>query len=155
MILADTRRGKYLSMFLGLIDVQRKTIHYVNCGHVPPVLIRSDQTVTHLTEGGPPIGLFEKVRYDRGEDKFRPGDVLILCTDGITESMDAQNNQYGMERLIDCVRQAGRGSATDIVHAVSADVARFSREGTHVDDKLMIAVKVLAGDASGGGNPSG
>jgi len=143
MILADTRRGKYLSLFLGLIDIRRKSIHYINCGHVPPVLIRSDQTVTHLTEGGMVIGLFENVRYERGQEKFRPGDVLILCTDGITESMDAQHNEYGVERLIDCVRQAAMGTATDIVHAVSADVARYSREGTHVDDKVMIAIKVV------------
>ncbi len=143
MILTDTRGGKYLSMFLGLLDVRRKTIHYINCGHVPPVIVRpAQQDAIMLKEGGMVIGLFENVPFERGHAKFQPGDVLVLCTDGITESMDAQQDEYGLERLVVSVREAAAGSAGEIVKAVSTDVARFSRDGTHLDDKVMIAIKV-------------
>ncbi len=142
MILAGTRGGKYLTMFLGLIDIQRKTIDYINCGHVPPVVVRDEGDPVGLTEGGMVVGLFDNVRYNRGQVKFQTGDVLVLCTDGITEAMDAQQEEYGSERLVNCVRSAITQSAAEILTTVNAEVTKFSRMGTHLDDKVMIAVKV-------------
>ncbi|MBI4166244.1 MAG: SpoIIE family protein phosphatase [Acidobacteria bacterium] len=143
MILNDTRSEKYLSIFIGLIDVRRRGLHYINCGHVPPVIIRSGQDPIPLTEGGMVIGLFETARYQRGQIKLQRGDVLVLCTDGITEAMDTFHEEYGMERVVQCIQGVAEKSATDIVGAVSADVVRFSRHGTHLDDKVMIAIKVV------------
>jgi len=142
MILAGTRGGKYLTMFLGLIDIPRKAIDYVNCGHVPPVIVRAQGAPLDLTEGGTVVGLLENVRYKGGQFNFRTGDVLVLCTDGITESMDEGQEEYGMGRLVHCVHGVISQSAAEIVNAVNADVAGYSRMGTHLDDKVMIAIKV-------------
>jgi sigma-B regulation protein RsbU (phosphoserine phosphatase) len=142
MILNDTRSQKYLSIFLGLIDIRRKGLHYINCGHVPPVIVRTGSDPVALTEGGMVIGLFESARFERGYTRLQRGDVLVLCTDGITESMDAQHEEYGTDRLVECVRTVQDKSAAEIVSAVSADVTRFSRYGAHTDDKVMIAIKV-------------
>ncbi len=142
MILQDTRSQKYLSIFLGLIDTRRKGLHYINCGHVPPIIVRRNQKPVELTKGGIVIGLFENAQYQRGHVRLQSGDVLILCTDGITESMDSRMDEYGSGRLISCVQGAAERKAAEIVAAVSTDVGRFSRQGTHVDDKVMIAVKV-------------
>lgn len=143
MILSGTRGGKYLSLFLGLIDLGRKAIHYINCGHVPPAIVRQAQAPLQLTEGGLVVGLFEKVQYKRGHVKFEQGDVLVLCTDGITEAMDTTNDEYGLSRLIACVQEAASLPAPEIVSAVRADVDRFSKGGEHLDDKVMIAIKVV------------
>jgi sigma-B regulation protein RsbU (phosphoserine phosphatase) len=143
MILNDTRSQKYLSIFMGLIDVRRKGLHYINCGHVPPVIIRPSQAPIPLTDGGMVIGLFENARYERGHTRLQGGDVLILCTDGITESMDPQHEEYGADRLIHCVQGVADHKAGEIVSFVSTDVARFSRHGTHLDDKVMIVIKVV------------
>lgn len=142
MIWKDTRAEKYLSLFMGLIDLRGKAIHYINCGHVPPVIVRREKDPISLTEGGTVVGLFERVPFERGMEQLLPGDVLVLCTDGITESMDAEHNEYGAERLIERVRMNAEQNASSIVEAVSADVARHSRHGTHVDDKVMIVIKV-------------
>jgi sigma-B regulation protein RsbU (phosphoserine phosphatase) len=142
MILTGTRGGKYLSLFLGLIDLGRKAIHYINCGHVPPAIVRAAQAPVQLTEGGLVVGLFEKVDYKRGHVKFEPGDVLVLCTDGITEAMNTQSDEYGLTRLIACVQGTATLNAPEIVSAVSADVDQFSKGGEHLDDKVMIAIKV-------------
>ena len=143
MIINDTRSQKYLSIFIGLIDVRRKGLHYINCGHVPPVILRTGQDPIPLTEGGMVIGLFENARYQRGQTRLQRGDVLILCTDGITEAMDTFQEEYGMERVVRCAQGVAEKSAADIINEVNADVVRFSRHGTHVDDKVMIAIKVL------------
>lgn len=141
MMFMDTRAEKYLSLFMGLIDLRRKAIHYINCGHVPPVIVRKGGETIPLTDGGMVIGLFENAAYERGQTKLQTGDVLILCTDGITESMDAQHEEYGMDRLVATIREACEKKAAEIVQAVGADVARFSHAGTHIDDKVMIVIK--------------
>jgi sigma-B regulation protein RsbU (phosphoserine phosphatase) len=142
MILNDTRSQKYLSIFLGLIDVRRKGLHYINCGHVPPIVVRPGSDPIALTEGGMVIGLFEGVRFERGHARLQRGDIVVLCTDGITESMNAQHEEYGTDRLVECVLSVTDRSAAEIVSTVNADVTRFSRYGAHTDDKVMIAIKV-------------
>jgi len=143
MILTDTRGEKYMTMFLGLIDTRRKAIHYINCGHVPPVIVRPGKEPLQLTEGGMVIGLFENAQYDRGHVRFQTGDTLVLCTDGITEAMDTQNEEFGSERLVASVSRVVELKAKGIVLKVCDDVAQFSRGGTHVDDKVMLTIKVV------------
>ncbi len=135
MILKDTRGEKYMTMFMGLIDLRRKAIHYINCGHVPPVIVRPGSEPIQLTEGGMVIGLFEGVQFDRGHVKFQTGDILLLCTDGITEAMDAESEEFGTERLIASVNQVTDKKAKEIVLRVCDDVTAYSKGGTHMDDK--------------------
>lgn len=143
MMWNDTRAEKYLSLFVGLIDLKHKALHYINCGHVPPVVVRKNSQPLTLNEGGMVIGLFEKAPYDRGHVQLQKDDILILCTDGITEAMDIHSEEYGSERLTQKVTEVADQKAAEIVQTVSADVARFSRQGTHIDDKVMIVIKTL------------
>ncbi len=143
MILNDTRSEKYLSIFIGLFDVRRKGLHYINCGHVPPMVVRPGSDPIPLTEGGMVIGLFESARYQRGHIKLQRGDVILLCTDGITEAMNTFHEEYGMERVLRTAQSVADRSAAEIVHEINADVERFSRHGTHLDDKVLIAIKVI------------
>jgi serine phosphatase RsbU (regulator of sigma subunit) len=142
MILNDTRGEKYMTMFLGLIDTRRKAIHYINCGHVPPVIVRPGKEPIELTEGGMVIGLFDGVQFERGHVKFQTGDILLLCTDGITEAMDTRNEEFGMERVVASVAKIHELKAKEVVLKVCDEVTEFSRGGTHMDDKVMLAIKV-------------
>ncbi len=143
MILHDTRGEKYMTMFMGLIDTRRKGIHYINCGHVPPVVVRPGSEPIQLTEGGMVIGLFENIQFERGHVKFQTGDILLLCTDGITEAMDVQNEEFGSDRLVASVSQVTDKKAKEIVLKVCDDVTAYSKGGTHMDDKVMLAIKVV------------
>ena len=143
MILEHTRGERYLSMFLGMIDTGRKKIHYINCGHVPPLLVREGTDPLALSEGGTVIGLFEDTRYERGQQALQTGDLLLLCTDGITESMNAEEEEYGSDRLVRMARQSRTEEAQQIVDRISADVGEFSRHGTLHDDKVMMVIKVV------------
>ena len=142
MILNDTRGEKYMTMFLGLIDTRRKAIHYINCGHVPPVIVRPGKEPIELTEGGMVIGLFDGVQFERGHVRFQTGDILLLCTDGITEAMDTQNEEFGMERVVASVTKIHELKAKEVVLKVCDEVTEFSRGGTHMDDKVLLAIKV-------------
>ncbi|HTC93419.1 MAG TPA: SpoIIE family protein phosphatase [Terriglobales bacterium] len=143
MIYNDTKSEKYLSIFLGLVDTRRSGLHYINAGHVPPILINGETgKYKLLEEGGTVVGLFPTAEYNRGSASLTPGDVLVCCTDGILEAMNAQEDEYGTERLAECVASHRVKPAQAIVDAVLAEVSEFSRSGTHIDDKVLMIMKV-------------
>jgi serine phosphatase RsbU (regulator of sigma subunit) len=143
MILSDTRTMKLLSIFVGVIDCRRRAIHYINAGHVPPVVVRHDGGVVELTEGGIVMGVLSSASYTRGYLQFEQGDILVGYTDGITEAMDINGDQYARDRLVDAVCRVRHASAKTIVETVLADVDNFSQGGMHSDDRVVLILKVL------------
>ena len=95
------------------------------------------------------IGLFDDVQFDRGHVKFQTGDILLLCTDGITEAMDTQDEEFGLDRLVASVSHVPEKKAKEIVLKVCDDVTEYSRGGTHMDDKVMLAIKIVDEPPSG------
>ncbi len=141
-ILQTTRSRKYMTLFMGLLDLNGRGLHYINAGHIPPVVVRAEGEPAYLREGGMVIGLFGNQRYDRGFLQLQPGDVLLACTDGITEAQNAKAEEYEVGRLIRVAQAARTGTAGEIVDAIISDVDTFSRDGTHQDDKILLAMKV-------------
>ena len=145
MLYTYTRAGKHLSVFLGLVDTRRNVLHYVNAGHVPPILVRGKSgEVKLLEEGGTVIGLFPQVDYTRGSVKLEKDDLLVCSTDGILRISDDQKQEYGARRLTDFVRRHRERSAQGIVDAVLAEVSAYSTASMNDDDKVLIVLKVTA-----------
>jgi sigma-B regulation protein RsbU (phosphoserine phosphatase) len=143
MMYNDTRAEKYLSIFLGLVDTRRGGLHYINAGHVPPLLISGkDGSYRELRDGGIVVGLFPSAEYQRGAVKLEPGDILVCTTDGIEEADNALEEEYGTPRLAECIAKNRNRTAQQIIDAVLADVNSFAKGGKHVDDKVLMIVKV-------------
>jgi phosphoserine phosphatase RsbU/P len=142
MIFNDTKSEKYLSCFLGLVDTRRGGLHYINCGHVPPVLIRANGESKALEEGGTVVGLFPTADYRRGTAVFGPGDVMVCCTDGILEASNVNEEEFGRARLVACIRAHQEKSAQGIADAVLTEVNAFSRGSNFTDDKVLMILKV-------------
>jgi sigma-B regulation protein RsbU (phosphoserine phosphatase) len=142
MILSDTRASKYMSMFIGLLDQKRRALHYINAGHVPPALIRANGSVALLEQGGTLVGLFPEVGYERGTLQLGSGDILVACTDGITEAMDARELAYGRARLIESVERLRSRPAQEIVNHILNEVQTFSRDSSYEDDRVLLVMKV-------------
>jgi phosphoserine phosphatase RsbU/P len=143
LIFSDTREKKLLSMFVGVLDHRQRSLHYINAGHVPPVVIRPGGGIVELSEGGMVVGAFPDPSYTRGYIQLREDDIVAGYTDGITEAMDAHGNQYGLENLVNAVRRNCSRPAEQIVHTVLAEVDRLSRGTPHDDDRVMLILKVL------------
>src|SRR6202795_4866529 len=141
-MLTDTRGQKFMTMFVALLDQPHRTLHYVNAGHVPPAVVRVNGDVEYLTEGGMVVGLFAGVRYERGHVKLHPGDVVVFCTDGITEANNSSEEEFGTQRLGDLGTRERHLPAQEIVQAVMTSVDSFSRGGTHEDDRVILILKV-------------
>jgi sigma-B regulation protein RsbU (phosphoserine phosphatase) len=143
MMYNDTKSRKYLSIFLGLVDTRRNGLHYINAGHVPPILINGETgEYKLLQDGGTVVGLFPTAEYERGSAKLNPGDILVTSTDGITEACDANDDEFGYDRLAKCVAGNRHKSADQIIEAVLAEVKAHSCEGVHIDDKVLMVLKV-------------
>jgi phosphoserine phosphatase RsbU/P len=145
---ADNRRGKFMSMFLGLIDTRTNKLHYINAGHCPPILINGE-TGEHrqLEKGGTVIGMFADAVYQRGSERLQRGDILVACTDGILEACDGKDDEFGEQRLAAAVAKMRTKPAQHVVDSVLQEVNSFSRDGQNIDDKVLMVVKVTA-DAS-------
>jgi sigma-B regulation protein RsbU (phosphoserine phosphatase) len=139
---AAGRATKYLSMFLMVVESQGKRVRYVNAGHVPPVVIRADGRQEWLEEGGMIVGLLPGSLYESGVVELQRGDLLVACTDGITEAMDAEGNEYGRPRLAATVNAQRQLSAEQVLRNVLSEVEQHARGGMYEDDRILLVMKV-------------
>ena len=139
-----THGDRHMTAFLGLIDVPGRTLHYINAGHPPPVVI-GPAGATPLQEGGALMGAFPGQSFRRGTKKLNKGDVILGYTDGITESTGLAGGEYGLERLIMVAGSRSGQSAREMVDAVYGDVEAHAsgNGGLDADDRLLVAIRSL------------
>jgi sigma-B regulation protein RsbU (phosphoserine phosphatase) len=138
---ASTRvRAKYVTLFYAVLDVQARRMIYVNAGHLPPIVMRASGEVDLLRSGGFPLGFFDTPRYFEQFVQLGSGDLVCLYTDGITETSNASDEDYGRARLIEVLRRHAKSSAEEIANAVLADVRRFG-ERAPLDDATVLVLK--------------
>jgi phosphoserine phosphatase len=135
------RMTKYLSMFLALVESGGRNLIYVNAGHVPPAVIRADGSVEWLEAGGMIVGLLPDVEFECGTVALGAGDLLVACTDGITEAMDSVGNEFSRQRMAELVTRLRQGSPEEIIRTVIGEVETHSRNGMYEDDRILMVMK--------------
>jgi len=133
-------RAKYVTLFYAVLDVQARRMIYVNAGHLPPVVLRASGDVDLLRSGGFPLGFFDAPRYFEQFAQFSTGDLVCLYTDGITETSNAKDEDYGRARLIEVLKRHQQKTAAEIADAILADVRRFG-ERAPLDDATVLILK--------------
>jgi serine phosphatase RsbU (regulator of sigma subunit)/predicted enzyme related to lactoylglutathione lyase len=135
----NTVDSAYATLFFAEYDDTARHLRYANCGHLCALLLRRDNTIERLDSTGTVLGLFEDWDCSIGECRLLPGDTLALYTDGITESMNASDEEFGERGLIDALRRHRELSTQSIVDSVVVDVQRFSPHEQHDDITLIVA----------------
>lgn len=131
---------KFVSLFYGELE-ENGTFIYTNAGHNPPFVLK-DEGVEFLRHGGRILGPTPDATYSRGYIAVEPGDILCLYTDGIVEARNEAGEEFGLDRLIHLVREAGPGSAQEIVSRVIGTVTEWSA-GEAQDDRTVVIVKAI------------
>jgi len=131
--------SKFVSLFYGELDVTRNFV-YSNCGHPPPLLYHGGQ-FQELSEGGPVLGPSLGMRYMRGFVTLRPGDVLVLYTDGLSEAANAADVEFGADRIRRIVADHARRPAAEIVDRLFRAVQDHSGLTTPRDDQTVMVAK--------------
>jgi sigma-B regulation protein RsbU (phosphoserine phosphatase) len=133
--------SKYVTFFLAALDPASGRLDYVNAGHNPPILVRAAGAVEKLTEGGLVLGIFEGVDYDGGTVEMRRGDVLVVYSDGVTETWDPDGEEWGEEKLV-ALAVGGRGDGAEAVQdAILREIESFEQGARATDDRTLLVLK--------------
>jgi phosphoserine phosphatase RsbU/P len=132
---------RYVTLLIAEIDVHKRTLQYVNCGHNPALLFRATTgTLTHLDSSCPPIGLSPEEICELGSEDLSPGDVVVFYTDGVTEAENRLGEEFGMERLSATVRHGSALSAENLMVDIYNTAADFCGDDFN-DDVTILVVK--------------
>ena len=135
----NTEISHYATMFFAIYDDATRHLRYVNCGHNPPILFRTNGDLERLRATATVLGLFEEWDCTVAECELAPGDVLVLYTDGISEAGPNEQEEFGEERLIVTIRNHQRQSAGEILDNILSEVQQFSLSRQADDMTLIVA----------------
>ena len=130
--------GKFVTLFYGVLDASSRILQYTNAGHLRPVLIGSDGSVKHIENGGALLGVFPDWKYEDSTVELSPGDMLMLFTDGITEAMDPNGEEFGEERLIQVARNTREQSIEDLTVQLLGSAQEFCSFRMRDDATLIL-----------------
>src|SRR6185295_16020455 len=133
--------SQYCALTYAIYDPQTRKIILANSGLPYPILVR-DGVPRFLELGGIPVGLFPDSKYQEIEMELLEGDVLVFYTDGLVEARDETDEDFGLKRLAQTVREHCTESARDIVTAVNQAVDAFIGRVPPHDDRTLIMVKM-------------
>jgi sigma-B regulation protein RsbU (phosphoserine phosphatase) len=134
----------FVTVFYGIFNMKTGEISYCNAGHNPPyVLKRNGQVEALPMSQDPMVGAIDGIDYHEASLQLDQGDALVMFTDGVTEAMNIQNEEFGEERLEDTLDEVALHNCQQIVDAIKADVAAFAGEAEQSDDITVLALKRL------------
>jgi serine phosphatase RsbU (regulator of sigma subunit) len=133
--------GKYITFFMGRLEPESGRVSYVNAGHNPPIVVRADGSLDSLTTGGVVLGLFEEGAYEQATTRLDHGDVLVVFSDGVTETWNHDDEEFGDARLAELVRQGRALDAPALEAEILRELDRFSQGTKATDDRTLIVIK--------------
>ncbi len=141
MLCRDTKVGEFVTLFYGVYDANTRRLTYCNAGHPPPMLLR-DGVVSELSAENMVLGVSETEEYRQSVLDLRPGDTLLIYTDGVTDVMNYQEQIYGRSRLLEAFAKGG-ASAEEIAQNVLWELRKYAGISRRSDDVTMIVARVL------------
>lgn len=136
----STPPEQYATLFYGEYDDQTRQLRYVNCGHLPPVLVRNGGTLERLEATATVVGAFQAWQSEERSLTLAPGDTLVIFSDGVSEAGIETGEEFGELRLVSLV-QAGRGGHVESVVETLIESARGFSGGGQPDDITVVALR--------------
>jgi phosphoserine phosphatase RsbU/P len=131
--------GLFATFFYGVLELHTGLFEYVNAGHHYPLVLRSDDSVVQLSEGGTVLGLIEDACYGAGgRVRLHAADAFILFSDGIVERTNPEGDLYGVERLVEAVLRSRNDPARICLYSILGDVQGWSGGTPAEDDATLI-----------------
>jgi serine phosphatase RsbU (regulator of sigma subunit) len=135
----NTIESAYATLFFAEYDCRERRLRYANCGHLPGLILRSDDTLDRLASTCTVLGLFEDWKCGIGESALLPGDTLVLYTDGVTEAFNDRGEEFGQQNLVDSLRRHREQAPRALLDSILSDVTEFSPHEQHDDITLLVA----------------
>ena len=142
LIFDSSPSNRYATLFYAQYDPGTRVLTYVNGGHCPPMVVRGG-AIHRLEDGGPVVGLFRPARFTQGTFAIEAGDLLVGFTDGISEAMNAADEEWGEEALGEFLLAHRADTARDIIPKIVTAADGFADGHPQHDDMTLIAVRFL------------
>ena len=137
----NTTEDKFITLFYAVVDVEARTLQFTNAGHNAPALTHQDGTQVRLEEGGLILGAFQEAAYGQGQVDLRRGDRLVMFTDGVTEAVNGEEEEFGEKRLV-AASLRGRQLSAEALHRFLLDLVTEFCAGEFEDDATVLVVAV-------------
>lgn len=134
-----TEPDRYASLFFGCYNDYSRTLAYVNCGHSPALLVRPQGEMTRLDATATVLGLFPRWECSVRQVLLRPGDVLSIFTDGLTETTAPGGDEFGEACLMQLLQRCAARSSQEILDDIEQALQNF-RQSEHVQDDLTLLI---------------
>ncbi len=139
-----SRADSFVTVFVATIDTVKGTLKYASAGHTPTLLWRAEaRTTEQLRATAPPIGIFGFEGQNPNTIQLRPGDTVVLYTDGITEAQSPNGDLFGLNRLIYIIESQATDSPENLQQSILSEIATFRRDLSRGDDATLLIVKML------------
>jgi phosphoserine phosphatase RsbU/P len=137
----NTPANRFVTLFAAELDPGTGLLKYINAGHNPPLVGRSDGSVEQLSSGGLPLGIMPGAEYEVGETRLGDGEVLIIYSDGVSEANNLAEEEFGLERLRDVLKANLKSTASGIRDKVESALSEFTGTAPANDDITLVIVK--------------
>jgi phosphoserine phosphatase RsbU/P len=147
LVFDATTENRYATFFYAQFERVTRRLTYVNAGHNPPMILRRVEGLTHvirLDTGGPVVGMFRESPYQQASLTLEPGDILIGFTDGVSEAMNIQDEEWGEERLLPALKACANRKAAEMIPSVMDAADRFVDGAPQHDDMTLVVMKLEA-----------
>ena len=145
LVFESSASNRYATFFYAELDCASRTLTYVNGGHNAPMVFRESDdgaTVLRLDCGGPVIGLMEDCVYQQARVVLEPGDLFVAYTDGISEAMNAADEEWGEDRLMDAVRASRLAPANTLIATILQAADSFVAGAPQHDDMTTVIIRM-------------
>ena len=144
MLCRSIGRGSFVTLFFGVLETRTHTLRYVNAGHNRPLLLSADGRLRELPSSGLVLGFQPDFPYRDAEVPLAPGDTLFIYSDGITEAMNRNREQFDTERLAEMLPRHVNTPPEILIERVLAAVRRHTGAVSPGDDMTMLVVRRAA-----------
>jgi len=141
LVYDSTEVNRYVTAFFATLDAASGELAYVNAGHCYPILVRENGDVERLMDGGSVIGLFPELTVSHGVTRLDKGDLLVLYTDGLSETASPDGEQFEDERIISLMRECAGKPSREIMARLVSGVRVFAADAGLSDDLTLMVVQ--------------
>ena len=141
LLCESTDPEKFVTCFYGILDARENHLHYANAGHERPLLVSAEGEYVALDPGGLVLGVEPGETYPEACVDIQPGEVFVLYSDGITEAWNEDEEEFGLERLVDVLAAHRKAAAADVLEAVLTAVEAHAGDAPVSDDRTLVVVR--------------
>ncbi|MDQ4123051.1 MAG: SpoIIE family protein phosphatase [Acidobacteriota bacterium] len=137
----NTPPNRFVTLFVAELDTRSGTLAFVNAGHNPPLVARADGSVEQLASGGFPLGILPNATYEVGQTHLNSGEALVIYSDGVNETVNRQDEEFGVERLAAVVKDNLHRTASGLRDRIESALSAFADGADAPDDITLVIVK--------------